>query len=148
MSIARIFIPDVETVGPHKPVAEVARQMRDRMVGTVVVVDDERRPMGIVSDRDVTVRLVAAGRDPTRTPVRDIMTPMPTTVLRDASIESTLSSMREGHMRRLPVVDGLGKLIGIVTLDDALRFLAEELKAVEQLLDEERPMQARAHERR
>jgi CBS domain-containing protein len=98
--------------------------------------------MGIVSDRDVTVRLVAAGRDAARTSVRDIMTPMPTTVLRDSSIESVLGAMRMGRVRRLPVVDGPGRLIGIVTLDDTLRVLAEEFGEVESLLEEQRP----AHE--
>ncbi len=140
MSIARICIRDVESVGPEEVVVEVARRMRDRRLGTVVVVDEERRPMGIVSDRDVTVRLVAEGRDPARTPIREIMTTMPTMVTRDASIEASLGCMRMGRMRRLPVVDGLGKLIGIVTLDDALRLLAEELSQVESLLEEERPV--------
>jgi CBS domain-containing protein len=142
MSIARIYVRDVETVGPEEPVVDVARRMRDRRLGTVVVVDVERKPMGIVSDRDIAVRVVAERRDPVRTPVRDIMTAMPATVLHDTSIEAILGHMRMGRVRRLPVVDGLGKLIGIVTLDDTLRFLAEELGEVERLLEEERPQRA------
>jgi CBS domain-containing protein len=139
MSIEPIYVRDVETVGPEEPVIAVARRMRDRRLGTVVVVDGQRKPMGIVSDRDVTVRLVAEGGDAARTPVREIMTAMPTTVLHDTSIEAALGCMRMGRVRRLPVVDGLGRLIGIVTLDDALRFLAEELGEVERLLQEEQP---------
>jgi CBS domain-containing protein len=142
MSIARIFVRDVETVGPRETVAAVARRMRDHRLGTVVVVDEIHRPMGIVSDRDVTVRLVATGGDPAHTPIRDIMTPMPATVLADTSIEATLGHMRMGRVRRLPVVDGLDKLIGIVTLDDILRCLAEELGEIEELLEEERPPHA------
>jgi len=140
MSIAGIYVRDVETVGPEESAAAVARRMRDRSLGTVVVIDEERRPMGIVSDRDVTVRVVAAGGDPAKTPVRDVMTAMPTAVLRDTSIEAALGEMRLGRMRRLPVVDGLGKLIGIVTLDDLLRFLAQELGEVDLLLREEAPV--------
>ena len=137
MSIAGSCIRDVETAGPEEVVVVVARRMRDRRLGTIVVVDNERRPMGIISDRDVTVRVVAAGLDPTRTPVCDIMTPMPTTVLLDTTVEAALGEMRMGRMRRLPVVDGMGKLIGIVTLDDLLRLLAEELGEVERLLEAE-----------
>jgi len=135
MSIARICVQDVETVGPQESVFDVARRMRDLRLGTVVVVDEQRRPMGIVSDRDVTVRAVAEGRDPSVTAVGEVMSAMPTTILRDTAIESALGIMRMGHMRRLPVVDGIGKLIGIVTLDDMLRFLARELGEVEKLLE-------------
>jgi CBS domain-containing protein len=142
MSIAGICVRNVETAGPKQAVLDVARRMRDRRLGTVVVVDDQSRPMGIVSDRDVTVRLVAAGLDPARTPVRDIMSPMPTTVLLDTTLEAALGEMRMGRMRRLPVVDGMDKLIGIVTLDDILRLLAEEMGEVEQLLEAEAPAAA------
>jgi len=135
MSIARICVQDVETVGPQESVFDVARRMRDLRLGTVVVVDEQRRPMGIVSDRDLTVRAVAEGRDPSVTAVGEVMSAMPTTILRDTAIESALGIMRMGHMRRLPVVDGIGKLIGIVTLDDMLRFLARELGEVEKLLE-------------
>jgi CBS domain-containing protein len=140
MSIAGICIRNVETAGPLEAAVDVARRMRDHRLGTVVVVDEQRRPMGIVSDRDVTIRVVAAGLDPARTHVRDIMTPMPTTVLRDTTMEAALGEMRMGRMRRLPVVDGMGKLIGIVTLDDMLRLLAKELGEVEQLLEGEAPV--------
>jgi CBS domain-containing protein len=142
MSIAGIYVRDVETVGPEETATGLARRMRDRGLGTLVVVDEERRPMGIVSDRDVAVRVVAGGDDPSKTPVRDIMTPMPTTVLRDTSIEAALGEMRVGRIRRLPVVDGMGKLVGILTLDDMLRFLAQEFGEVGLLIQEESPLQA------
>jgi CBS domain-containing protein len=139
MSIAGICSLDTQTATANEAVVDVARRMRDRRVGTVIVVDEQRRPMGIVSDRDVAVRVVAAGVDPVRVQVREIMTPMPTMVLFDTTIEAALGQMRMGRMRRLPVVNGLGQLIGIVTLDDILRLLAEELHDVEQLLEVESP---------
>lgn len=139
MSVARICIRDVETAKPTDSVADIARRMRERRVGTVVVVDDEHRPMGLVSDRDVAVRVVGMERDPARTTLRDIMTPMPMTVLMDMTIETAVSHMRTGRMRRLPVVDGMGKLLGIVTLDDVLRFMAEEFVMIERLLESEAP---------
>lgn len=139
MSVSRICIRDVETAAPGDSVADIARRMRERKVGTVVVVDDQRRPMGLVSDRDVAVRVVGMARDPARTTLRDIMTPMPMTVLMDTTIETAVSHMRTGRMRRLPVVDGMGKLLGIVTLDDVLRFMAEEFVMIERLLESEAP---------
>jgi CBS domain-containing protein len=143
MSVARICISDVETAGPDQSVAETARRMRERGMGTVVVVDEEYRPMGLVSDRDVALRVVGMNRDPARTMLRDVMTPMPMTVLMDTTIETAIGHMRTGRLRRLPVVDGIGKLLGIVTLDDILRFMAEEFVMIERLLESEAPGRTR-----
>src|SRR5512147_2582787 len=139
MSIASICNRSVETACAGETALEVARRLTARRVGSVVVVDDQSRPMGIVSDRDIATRLVAAGRDPARTPVTEGMTPMPTTVLESTSVEAALGTMRVGRLRRLPVVNGMDQLVGIVTLDDILRLLAEELKTIEGLLESETP---------
>jgi CBS domain-containing protein len=95
--------------------------------------------MGIVSDRDIMTRVVAAGRDPGTTPINDVMSPMPTTILETTTIENALGHMRIGHLRRLPVVNGEDELVGIVTLDDILRLLAAELSSIEDLIDAEAP---------
>lgn len=139
MSIATICNRSVETARATETAADVARRMAARRVGSVVVVDERSRPMGILSDRDITTRVVAAGRDPGRTPVSEVMSPMPTTVLDSTSIENALGHMRVGHLRRLPVVNGMDELVGIVTLDDILRLLAEELSTIEGLIDVEGP---------
>ena len=139
MSIGSICNRTVETARAGETALEVARRLTARRVGSVVVVDDQSRPMGILSDRDIVTRLVAAGRDPAKTPVTEIMTPMPTTVLEGTSIEAALGHMRIGRLRRLPVVNGMDQLVGMVTLDDILRLLAEELKTIEGLLDSEMP---------
>ena len=139
MSVASICKRNVETVGPAETAAGVARRLTACDVGSVVVVDERSRPMGIVSDRDITTRVVAAGRDPERTPITDVMSPMPTTVLEDTSIETALGHMRVGRLRRLPVVNGMDELVGIVTLDDILLLLAEELAAIEGLIESEVP---------
>lgn len=139
MSVGRICMRDVDTAGPKETAVDVARRMRERQVGTVVVVDDAAQPMGLVTDRDLAVRVVAAGREGARTPVTDIMTPMPTAVLEDTSIESALGHMRVGRIRRLPVVNGAGALVGIVALDDILALLAEEFSLIGALLEREAP---------
>ena len=139
MSIASICNRQVETARSSELVADVARRMTMRRVGSVVVVDERSRPMGIVSDRDFMTRVIAAGRDPVRTPITEVMSAMPTTILDSTSIENALGDMRIGHLRRLPVVNGMNELVGIVTLDDILRLLAEELRTVEGLIDAEAP---------
>jgi CBS domain-containing protein len=139
MSIASICNRNVETAGPAEAAADVARRMTVRRVGSVVVVDERSRPMGIVSDRDIMTRVVAAGRDPGTTPINDVMSPMPTTILETTTIENALGHMRIGHLRRLPVVNGEDELVGIVTLDDILRLLAAELSSIEDLIDAEAP---------
>ena len=142
MSIAQLCNRNVETANGGETALEVARRLTARRVGSVVVVDDQSRPMGILSDRDIATRLVAAGRDPARTLVTDIMTPMPTTVLESTSVEAALGHMRTGRLRRLPVVNGMDQLVGIVTLDDILRLLAQELSAIEGLIESETPPRA------
>ena len=139
MAIGRICNRDVDTAEATETVLDVARRMRDRQVGTLVVVDDQARPMGLVTDRDIVTRSVASDSPASRTRVVEIMTPMPTTVLQDTSIETALGHMRVGRLRRLPVVDGRGALVGIVTLDDILALLAEEFSMIGGLLERETP---------
>jgi CBS domain-containing protein len=106
--------------------ADVARRMRDFHVGCVVVVR-EARAIGILTDRDLVLRVMAAGRDPASTQVEDIVTYDPTTLDRSDGIETALRRMRERGVRRLPIVDDHGKVTGIVTADDLTVLLAQEL---------------------
>jgi CBS domain-containing protein len=128
---------DVDTASYEETALDVARCMRDRQVGTVIVVDD-RRPVGIVTDRDLAVRVLAGGLDP-QTRVSEVMTPSPTTIQEDATIVIALGYMRAGGFRRLPVVRGDGSLVGIVALDDVLGQMADELAEIGPLLGREAP---------
>jgi len=105
---------------------DVARRMRDRRVGCVVVTRDGH-PIGILTDRDLAIRVIADGRDPQRTAVSEIVTYDVTTLPHDATIETALRTMRERGVRRLPIVSGEGKVTGIVTADDLTVLLAQEL---------------------
>lgn len=142
MSIGRICIREVDVAGGDESALEAARRMRDRKVGTLVVVNDRNQPMGLVSDRDLALRVLAQERDPGRTAVSQIMTAMPMTILESSSIESALGHMRTGRFRRMPVVNGSGELVGIITLDDILTLLAEEFSTVGALLERESPHRA------
>ncbi len=139
MSVGRICVREVDTAEPDESVQAVARRMNDRNVGTLVVVDAEGRPAGIVTDRDLVVKILAQGRDGMNTTVADAMTVGPRTVDENTPIEMALEVMRSGPFRRLPVVDQSGKLVGLLSLDDALCLLAEEMAEVGALMRREGP---------
>jgi CBS domain-containing protein len=139
MSVGRICLREVSLAERGESVLEAARRMRERGVGTLVVLDDARRPVGLVTDRDLALRVVATGGDPSAVSVTYVMTEHPRTVSETTPIESALSLMRSGTFRRLPVVDDDGKLVGIVTLDDVLGLLAEEFALIGALLEREAP---------
>ncbi|GAA2543471.1 MULTISPECIES: CBS domain-containing protein [Streptomyces] len=104
------------SVGPHTSVAEVARTMRDRDLGAVLVMDDDRL-RGLVTDRDLVVRSVARGGDPEETTVAGACSEDLVTVGPDDDLDRAVRLMREHAVRRVPVVEG-GRPVGIVSLGD------------------------------
>jgi CBS domain-containing protein len=104
------------TVKATDTIVAAGRSMRDGNIGDVVVVDDGRI-QGILTDRDIVVRAIAEGRDPSRTTVGEISSREPTTLRPDDSIEEAERIMREQAIRRLPVVEN-GRPVGIVSLGD------------------------------
>ncbi|MCO5166096.1 MAG: CBS domain-containing protein [Planctomycetes bacterium] len=139
MSTGRICIREVYLADPDETVEAIAHRMHERGVGSLLVLDDARRPMGIVTDRDLVLRVLAADRDPLTTRVAEVMTRSPRTVSEETPIEQTLSLMRGYGIRRVPVVDREGKLAGVVTLDDILALLTEELTIVGEALSKQTP---------
>ena len=138
MSAGSICSREVDTANYSETVLDAARRMRDRQVGALIVVDD-MTPVGILTDRDLTVRVLAAGLDPHATRVSQVMTPSPTTIREDDSIQAGVSYMRAGRFRRLPVVGHNGRLVGILAIDDVLELVAEELADIGHLLKRESP---------
>ncbi len=139
MTVGPICVREVDTTFEAEPVQVAAQRMHDRKVGTLVVVDQLQRPIGILTDRDLAVRVVARGADAFVTTVGEVMTRAPRTVLQSSPIESALGVMRTAACRRLPVVDDDGKLVGLLSLDDILDLLAEEFGQIGKLLAEESP---------
>jgi signal-transduction protein with cAMP-binding, CBS, and nucleotidyltransferase domain len=121
------------TVTPETKVVEVADRMDLHGVGTVVVVDGERRPLGIVTDRDLMRRVVAPHRDAEKTLASDVMTPDPVTGEVDEPLERVLARMRERKVRRLPILRD-GRVVGLVALDDVICELGRELSEVREAL--------------
>lgn len=142
MAIGRICQREVDFADPEETVFQAAVRMQQRTVGALVVLDGDRRPVGIVTDRDLVIRAIAAGRDPFTTTVAEVMTRHPKTVSEETPIESALSLMRSGVFRRLPVVDQDDRLVGLVTLDDILMLLSEEFESIGALIRQETPVAA------
>ncbi len=121
-----------EVVFAHRDTAlvEAARLMREHHVGSLVVIVDrasERVPVGLLTDRDIAVAVVAEGLDPRTLKAGDVMSTDLATVREQDGITDVLRLMREKGVRRVPVVSRSGALAGIVTIDDVLELIAEEM---------------------
>lgn len=137
MPVSEICNREVVVVHPDDTIFETALLMRKHHVGDVLVVEDRgnvRVPIGIITDRDLAVEIMALQLDPEAVAAGDIMTPDPVTVKENTGIFEAIEYMRSKGVRRLPVVDDKGGLIGILTLDDLLEILAEELAALAKLV--------------
>jgi CBS domain-containing protein len=139
MTIARICRRDVDLVDLDESAWAAAERMLQRSVGSLVVINRFQQPIGIVTDRDLVVKVLAPERLPRTTRVREIMTGPVKTALETDTIESALMLMRGGEIRRLPVVDTVGRLVGVVTLDDILALLASEFEEIGRLLRRQTP---------
>ncbi len=114
------------TANPEETLQTAARRMEKEGVGLLVVVE-EGRPIGVLTDRDVALEAVAELRDPETTRVEDAMTPRPVTIAVDASVAEALKRMHGDGIRRLPVVDAENRTIGVIAADDFVRLVAEEV---------------------
>jgi CBS domain-containing protein len=128
MSMAQrdFYRTEVASVRDDAPVRELVERMAGYAVGCVVVVDAEKRPVGIVTDRDLAIRVVAQGRDPSTLRALDVMSKPLVTAAPDERLESIAERMRSAAVRRLPVVHD-GRLSGLVALDDIVVELGREL---------------------
>lgn len=120
---------------------EAAKLMREHHAGDLVVTDargDKRTPVGIVTDRDIVIAVLAEGLNPEGLTVGEIMTAGLVTVNENDGVFEALRLMRCEGVRRAPIVDDAGALIGIVALDDLLELIAEELGDLASLIREER----------
>jgi CBS domain-containing protein len=139
MSVGRIGVRSVDVAEMDESTTVAAQRMHARNVGMLVVVDKEQRPLGVVTDRDLVVRVLAESRDPSETTLGEVMNRLPHTANEEMPIEEALGIMRFGPYRRLPVVNREGRLVGILSLDDIIDLLAEEFGEIGKLLRKESP---------
>lgn len=130
MNIGNCCSKEVARVTAETSLREASLQMRNRHVGALVVVEIQgglERPIGIVTDRDIVVAVVAPGARPESIRVRDVMPPALFVARESDGLFEAFRKMAEHGVRRLPVVAADGRLAGIVTADDLLRVVAAEL---------------------
>jgi CBS domain-containing protein len=128
---------EVVVAEPSEPLLDVARRMRDHRVGSIVVVEGPpgaRVPVGIVTDRDLVVYAVAAGGTIPERPVYECMTPNVVTAHEREGLDQVLRRMRVHSIRRIPVINDDGVLQGILSIDDLIELLAEEVHDLADLL--------------
>ncbi len=125
MSLERVCRKEVVTVSPDTNLLEVAKLLRSQHVGSVVVVE-EHCPVGILTDRDIIVKVVAEEKNPKAMHAYEIMTTNPALVNINLDPLDATRIMRDRGLRRLPVVDEHRHLLGILTLDDVLGLLGKE----------------------
>jgi len=145
MAVGEICNREVVITEKSVSVVDAARLMRTHHVGDLVVVEEKggrRHPVGIVTDRDIVVEVVAAGVNPDALKVGDIMGLELATLRESEGLFEALRYMRDKGVRRMPVVDRDGGLVGILTLDDLLSLLAEEMTELAKLVSHERQREA------
>ncbi len=125
MTTAReIMTPDVTCVGEKETLADAAKKMADLGVGSLPICGEDNRLKGVVTDRDIVVKVLAAGKDPAATRAGDLGEGKPVTIGADDDAADILRTMAQHKVRRLPVIDG-HQLIGIVAVADVARALPD-----------------------
>lgn len=148
MTIGSICKKNVVVAPKDERIVDAAKRMRMLHVGAIVVVAQRQGiqvPIGILTDRDIVLSVVAS--DPEHLPcllVGDAMSDDLVTVRTETELADGLKLMQQRGIRRLPVVDSTGGIVGIVTADDIIRFLAEELGDLVELLNREEQVERRA----
>lgn len=146
MLLKEICTPDVVHCSPETTALGLARLMRERHVGDVVVVEDpqsDQTPIGLVTDRDLVVEVLGRERDPARVRAREIMR-KPVVIARTSEDTAQAVERMKAHgVRRIPVMDEHRRLAGIVCLDDLLRQLAAEAGALVEIVSREQDREHR-----
>jgi CBS domain-containing protein len=135
--IGEICTKPAVTASPDTTVQEAAHRMRTRKVGALVIVNGDREPLGVVTDRDITVKVVAVGADPALVRVGALVKRKPAVIQEKAGILDATRLMSRRGVRRLPVVGAGGKLVGILALDDLLMLLGTEFEHIASTLSSE-----------
>lgn len=147
MPIGEVCVRDVVVVSKDKTVQQAAVLMRRHHVGDLVVVEEKadgrRVPVGIVTDRDIVVSVLATALDPQVYTVGDLVARELLTIAEDQGVFETIQYMRTNGVRRMPVVDLAGGLVGIISVDDLIQLLSDEMGELAKLIAREQVHEAK-----
>jgi CBS domain-containing protein len=138
MSLRNLLDRELVSCRPDTTIKEVSRMMDGRNVGCIVVMDNDR-PVGIITDRDIVVRCIAAGKDCTTVAVRELMSEPVSTSPLDGGIFNVVQCMRNKRVRRIPIVDENGKAVGLVSTGDIMEILGSEMADLSYTMVPENP---------
>lgn len=136
MSLENFCKKPVYKMSPTTNIVDACGLMEQNNVGCLIV-EDQGKLCGIVTDRDIALRIAGARRDPQETKVKEIMTPDPIRVAIGSDLHHLTSLMHAYHVRRVPIVDGSDSTVGIVTLDDLIAMLGDEMFDIGKAISEE-----------
>lgn len=131
MSLQNFCERPVVTVSPEQNIIAACQLLREKNVGCLVVVEDGHL-CGILTDRDVTLKVTGEKKDPQLTTVREVMTGNPLHIAVNKTLHDLTLLMHMHHVRRVPIVEGGGKVVGMVTLDDLIMLLGQEMADIGQ----------------
>ncbi|ABI59231.1 MULTISPECIES: CBS domain-containing protein [Nitrosomonas] len=137
MTVSEICNREVRTIQRDGSVLEAARMMRQYHVGALIVIDkvnDRVIPVGVITDRDLVVEVLATGLDKEAITVDDVMTQELFAVKENTAIHDAINFMRRKTIRRLPIINDNGELVGILTTDDIMEILSEEVLDLAKLI--------------
>ncbi len=143
MSLERIAKKYVATITPEATVQDAAKMMRELHVGDVIIVKPglelgTSAPIGILTDRDIIVSTVAFGVDPKTVLVKDVMSLNLTTAKITDSVFHVINLMKENGIKRIPLIDSEGTLVGILSADDLIGMLASEMTDISKIIEQQR----------
>jgi CBS domain-containing protein len=120
-----VMTPDAECIGENETIVDAAKKMAELDVGALPICGEDNRLKGMVTDRDIAVKVLAREKDPSSTRAGELGEGKPVTIGADDSVEEALQTMKEAKVRRLPVIDG-HDLVGIVSQGDLATNISEE----------------------
>jgi CBS domain-containing protein len=135
VEVSKLCKSNLVTVRPSDELTTAAQLMREKHVGYVIVVEPilqegTIKPVGVITDRDIVVSVVARGVDPRTLRVGEVMTQKPVVVSEGDTVQNAIQEMRRMGIRRIPVVGDRGELVGVLSLDEIIDHLAVQLEDV------------------
>jgi len=138
LKIENVMVVDVVTVEAEATVREAVELMNKNEIGCLVVVDEEEKPVGIITERDLLKRVLATRKDPVRSKVKDIMSKPLVTGTPHMDIEAAVRLMFKHKIKKLPILEN-GQLVGLVTLTDLVRFQPQIIRILKELSSKQLP---------